>query len=73
MNQIEVPPEILNLPIGDRLVLMGKIWDSINADGPPPISDQQQKLLDARLEDLEANPNRGEPWDKVRSELFGNQ
>ncbi len=71
MNQIEVPLEILNLSIDDRLVLVGKIWDSINADNPPPIGDQQRKLLDERLAELEANPNRGEPWDKVRAELFG--
>lgn len=73
MSQIEVPPEILSLSIADRLTLIGKIWDSINREGPPPLSDEHRRILDERLAELEADPNQCEPWEKVRSELFGEE
>ncbi|TWU38654.1 putative addiction module component [Novipirellula aureliae] len=73
MSQMELPSEILNMSAVDRLQLIGRIWDSINDDGPPPISDSQREILDKRLAAFEADPNKGESWDQVRSELFGDE
>ena len=73
MNPIEVPSEILSLPVADRLTLIGKIWDSINQNGTPPLSEAHRRVLDERLAALDRNPSEGEPWDKVRSEVFGEE
>jgi putative addiction module component (TIGR02574 family) len=55
MSQIEVPPEILKMPVTDRLELVGKIWDSISHDGFPPITESTRALIDARIEEADAN------------------
>ncbi|MFN3193855.1 MAG: addiction module protein [Aureliella sp.] len=73
MNPIEVPSEILNLSVSDRLTLIGKIWDSINQEGTLPLSEEHRRVLDERLDALNENPNEGEPWDQVRSEVFGEE
>lgn len=31
----------------------------------------QREILRERLEDLERNPDDGQPWEEVRAELFG--
>jgi putative addiction module component (TIGR02574 family) len=70
---MELPSEILNLPVVDRLQLIGRIWDSINDDGPPPMSERHKEIIDERLAALDANPNEGESWDQVRAEVFGDE
>ena len=56
MSQIEVPPEILRLSVDDRLLLVGKIWDSISSDGLPPVSIATRELIDRRISEADANP-----------------
>ena len=56
MSQIEVPPEILRLSVDDRLLLVGKIWDSISSDGLPPVSKATRELIDRRISEADANP-----------------
>jgi putative addiction module component (TIGR02574 family) len=56
MSQIEVPSEILSLSVDDRLLLVGKIWDSINKDGFPPLSQASRDLIDRRIEEADADP-----------------
>lgn len=73
MDPVEIPAEIRRMPVPDRLVLVGKIWDSIVEDGLPPLSEEQRHLLDERLAALESNPGEAEAWDKVRAEVFGEQ
>jgi putative addiction module component (TIGR02574 family) len=65
MNPSEVPPEILNLPVSDRLELIGKIWDSIVQDGLPPLTQGQRELLDKRISEADADPQSRIPASTV--------
>ena len=71
MSQIEVPPEILGMPVSDRIELVAKIWDSISRDGLPPLSDEHRKVLDERLAAHRANPESGITLAELRNELLG--
>lgn len=48
-----------HLSVDDRLALVHEIWNSIAADANLlPLTDEQKHLLDQRLADLDANPNK---------------
>jgi putative addiction module component (TIGR02574 family) len=64
-----------DLPIAERLQLVGDIWDSIaeEANGRPnslPLTDAQRAELERRIADADAHPEASVPWDTVRDELF---
>lgn len=62
--------QVLQLPAPERLHLMEQLWDSLAAEGcAPELTDAQRGELDARLEDLERNPDAGRPWHEVRTDL----
>jgi putative addiction module component (TIGR02574 family) len=69
MNPIEVPPEILSMPVDDRLLLVGKIWDSISKDGLPPISAATKRLIDERIDAANSAPEAMIPARVVFEEL----
>ena len=69
VSQIEVPPEILKMPVADRLELVGKIWDSINQDGVPPLTEAARNLIDERIAEADANPDSRIPAKDVFDEL----
>jgi len=58
------------LSVSERIQLVEDLWDSIAASGadvPLPAAEIQE--LDRRLDDLEANPGTGVPWDEVRARI----
>lgn len=62
------------LSIAERLELVEDIWDSIAADADGevlPLTEDEQALLKERLAELQANPDRGEPWSTVRARILG--
>ena len=69
MSQFEIPLEILRLPVEDRLLLVGKIWDSISAEGFPPLSQAMRQLIDRRISEADANPAASMPATDVFAEL----
>jgi putative addiction module component (TIGR02574 family) len=69
MSQIEVPPEILSLSVNDRLLLVGKIWDSISKDGLHPLPQATQDLIDCRIEEADEKPQTQVDASKVFEEL----
>lgn len=73
MSDIDIPPEILNMPVGDRLQLVCKIWDSISHDGLPPVSDEVRSLIDDRIAEADANPEEMIPANEVFDELGKNE
>jgi len=60
--------KIVSLEPADRLELIGVVWDSLSANDLP-VTDAERALLDARLADLEANPDDQSPWSDVKSRL----
>lgn len=59
---------IRNLEPGDRLELIGVVWDSLSATDLP-LTDAERDLLDARLADMESNPNDQRSWADVKKRL----
>jgi putative addiction module component (TIGR02574 family) len=59
------------LSIAERIQLAEDLWDSIPAEGADvPLTEAQKAELDRRLEELEHDPDAGEPWEVVRARLF---
>ncbi len=67
-----VPPEILALPVPQRMELAAQIWDSIQPS-EIEISEEHRLILAERLAKYEANPTEGRPWEEVKAELFKNR
>ena len=60
--------EALKLSPGDRLQLIEALWDTL-ADEDIPVTPEERALLDARLADLEQNPDAQSPWSEVKARL----
>ncbi len=58
----------LRLSPAERLELIEKLWDTLS-DEDIPVTPEERALLDARLADLEANPNDQSPWADVKARL----
>lgn len=62
--------QLRELPVKDRLQIVGELWDSIAEDSSSlKLTPDQMTELDRRLDDLEKNPNEGRPWDEVRADI----
>jgi putative addiction module component (TIGR02574 family) len=59
---------IVSLEPADRLELIGAVWDSLSPNDLP-VTDAEKALLDARLADMEANPQDQSPWPEVKTRL----
>ena len=58
--------ETSDLPIEDQLDLVEKLWDRIVGAGWQPEVDADLKaLLDERIAELDANPNRAVTWNQL--------
>lgn len=58
------------LSVSERIQLVEDLWDSIAASGADvPLTAAEIQELDRRLDDLEANPGAGVPWDEVRARV----
>ena len=57
------------LPIEERLALVEEIWDGISVDAQSlELNDQMKAELDRRIEEADANPGAGIPWEIVENE-----
>jgi putative addiction module component (TIGR02574 family) len=63
--------EVLQLPVPERIRIVGAIWDSIaDALEALELSDEQKAELDHRLEDLEKSPGAGSTWTEARDRIW---
>jgi len=60
--------KIVSLEPAERLELIGVVWDSLSANDLP-VTDAEKALLDARLADMESNPDDQSSWSEVKSRL----
>ncbi|MFT3907413.1 MAG: addiction module protein [Steroidobacteraceae bacterium] len=63
--------DVLELPVEERLELVGNIWDSI-AQVPDAVelTDSQRAELDRRLEAYRRDPSAGSPWAEVKARIL---
>jgi len=63
--------DVLELPVEERLELVGDIWDSI-AQVPDAVelTEAQRAELDRRLEAYRLNPKAGSPWTEVKARIL---
>jgi putative addiction module component (TIGR02574 family) len=60
--------KVTSLSPADRLELIGVVWDSLSPDDLP-MTDAERALLDARLADMERNPDDQSPWPEVKARI----
>lgn len=60
--------KIKTLSPGDRLELIGAVWESLTPEDAPATTEERQ-LLDARKADLLQNPHDQSPWREVQVRL----
>ncbi len=54
----------------ERLILVQELWDSLTEQPQAvPVTDEQRRELDARLEALENKPDADESWNDVRGRI----
>ena len=58
------------LSVAERIQLAEDLWDSLPEVSDVPLTEAQKAELDRRLDDLERNPDAGEPWEVVRARLY---
>jgi len=65
-------PDISSLTVSQRIELMGRIWDSLIAEGwRPPLSEEFKAELRRRVEDDIANPDKSVSWEEVKRAARG--
>ena len=60
--------KIASLAPTERLELIEAVWDSLSPDDLP-ITEAERVLLDARLADMELNPDDQSSWAEVKNRL----
>ena len=63
--------DILELSVAERIQIVEDIWDSIAAvPEAVPLSEEQKKELDLRLQAYHQNPDAGSPWNEVKERIL---
>jgi len=60
--------QVKTLSVAERIELIGVVWETL----PPSevlVSPEEKILLDARLADMEQNPDNQSPWSEVQVRL----
>lgn len=60
--------KVSRLSPADRLELIAKVWDTLSLDDLP-VTDAERRLLDARLAEMERNPDDQSSWPEVKARL----
>ena len=63
------PIPVDELTAEERIELMGRLWDSLDATAAAPITDALGAELDRREAEADADPEAGQPWSDIRSDL----
>jgi len=71
MTQNDLLATIEALPKELQFALATSVLDRFAAEGPLPVSEQLKTEFSRREQVFLADPSKGESWDVVREELFG--
>jgi putative addiction module component (TIGR02574 family) len=62
--------EIDNLSAEERLDLIESLWESLIHDPSSiPVTEAQRRILDQRLDEIEAGDDTGIPWEEVKARI----
>ena len=66
--------DVLELSIPERIQLVEDIWDTITAQATSvELTDDEKRIIDARLEKYHQNPELGSPWEDVYKRIVSRQ
>ncbi len=66
--------DALELSIPERIQLVEDIWDTIAAKSNTlELTEEEKKIIDARLERYHQNPELGSPWEDVYERIVSRQ
>jgi len=65
----ELLAELLELTPAERLDLISDLWDSLEPDDLPPLTNDQIEEMERRVAEHRANPDSALSWEEVRAEL----
>ena len=71
MTHHELLATIQSPPKDVQFAIANAVLDGLASEGTPPVSEQLKAEFLKREEVFFADPGKGEPWEKVREELFG--
>ncbi|MHB1342102.1 MAG: addiction module protein [Coriobacteriia bacterium] len=58
------------LSVPERIQLAEDLWDSVAAETPPlSLTPDEVAELERRLAEMDANPDAGIPWEKVKAAI----
>jgi putative addiction module component (TIGR02574 family) len=57
------------LTTDERIDLIGRLWDSLEADAAAPMTEPLRQELARREADADRDPDSGESWESVRDRL----
>lgn len=60
--------QVKTLSVADRIELIGAVGETLSSS-ELPVSEEEKALLDARLADMEQNPEDQSPWPAVQARL----
>lgn len=72
MSKTEILAELPKLTPDERYEIRVKLAELDGDrwfDDDDPLTDEQKALLDARLADMERNPNASVPWDEAKKRI----
>lgn len=68
-----MPPElraaVFALPVDEKLKLVEELWDSIQEDEMPPLTQWQMEEIERREANLRANPGSALTWEQVLASI----
>ena len=62
--------ELLELTPAERIQLAEDLWDSIEPEELPPLTQEQQREIEWRIADHAREPSRASRWDDVKARLW---
>lgn len=63
--------DTLGLPVAERLQLVEEIWDTIAAAPEAlPLSEEDKRLIEERLEARRRDPQAGSSWEEVYARIL---
>ncbi len=66
--------DALDLSIAERIQLVEDIWDTIATKADSlELTEEEKKIIDARLEKYHQNPALGSPWEDVYKRIVSRQ